>query len=273
MQWRLLPPVDGPGAFHMAADAALVESVRDGRSGPVLRFYRWTPACVTLGKFQPVEGNVRVENCQSLGIDIAKRPTGGRAIYHDNEVTFSIIVHERDLPGVGESIMESYRALGAALVAGLQQLGLPAELVDRHARERNGDPTSMTAVGNPACFAAKARCDIMIEGKKVIGCAQMRKAGVILQQNSLPLAVDFPRWDEVFYRSDWQAVMQTGAVDLWTAAHRQVAYDEVFLAICAGFASALEAELCPGELSADERARTLAMLPEYDLVNADGLKV
>ena len=101
MQWRLLPPVDGPGAFHMAADVAVLEAVRAGLSGPVLRFYRWTPACVSLGKFQPAEGNVQLDNCRRLGIDVVKRPTGGRAILHDHEVTFTIMVGERDMPGAG----------------------------------------------------------------------------------------------------------------------------------------------------------------------------
>ena len=64
------------------------------------------------------------------------------------------------------------------------------------------------AAGNPACFAAKARCDLMVHGRKIIGSAQMRKDGLILQQNSLPLTVDFARWEEVFYRSEWQAVAE-----------------------------------------------------------------
>ncbi len=141
MQWRLLPPVDGAGAFHMAADVALLEAVRAGGSAPVLRFYRWTPACVTLGKFQPAEGNVRLDNCRRLGIDVAKRPTGGRAILHDHEVTFTIIVSEGDLPGAGNGIMDSYRQLARALEAGMQRLGIPAELIDGRSPARGGDPS------------------------------------------------------------------------------------------------------------------------------------
>ncbi|MHB9026148.1 MAG: lipoate--protein ligase family protein [Armatimonadota bacterium] len=263
MDWRLLLPVDGPGALQMAADVAILEAIREGKSPPVLRFYRWTPPCVTLGKFQPAEGNVRLEDCARLGVDVARRPTGGRAILHDREVTFSIIIAERDLPGAGGSVMESYRALGAALVDGLRRLNLPAELVDRQATARAGDPPSVMAAGNPACFAAKARCDLMVAGKKIIGSAQMRTGGIILQQNSLPLEIDFPKWDEVFHRSDWQAVARSGAVGLWDAAGRDVSEDEVVAALCAGFTAALGVTLQESTFTSAEEARARELLPEY----------
>lgn len=264
MMWRWLLPVAGPGAWQMAADLAVLEAVRDGQSGPVVRWYRWTPPCVTLGKFQKAAGNVRLENCARLGIDVAQRPTGGRAILHDHEVTFSIIIAERDLPGAGSNVMDSYRALGTALVAGLRGLGLPAELVDRH-----GQPGAGTAV-NPACFAAKARCDLMVNGSKLIGSAQMRRDGVILQQNSLPLTVDFPKWDEVFYRSDWQAVSQGVATDLQTAAGRAVAYEEVMHALANGFTSALGAELENSALTPEEETRAHELAANFAVATVEG---
>ncbi|MHB9132998.1 MAG: lipoate--protein ligase family protein [Armatimonadota bacterium] len=266
--WRFLPPIDGSGAYQMAADVAVLESIRAGISRPVLRFFRWTPACVTLGKFQPAKGNVQLENCRRLGIDVAKRPTGGRAILHDHEVTFSIILAEHDLPDAGSNIMESYRALGKALVAGLRQLGLPAELVDRHAQPGAGTAPTLAAAGNPACFAAKARCDLMVNGRKIIGSAQLRKDGIILQQNSLPLSINFPTWDEVFYRSDWEAVARAGAVDLWSAAGRQVSYEEVVDALRSGFTTALGISFVTEQLTPTEHERALALLPEYSVFSA-----
>lgn len=264
-QWRFIPPSDGPGAWHMAVDAALVEAVRDGLSGPVLRFYHWTPVCVTLGKFQPADGNVQLDNCARLGFDVAKRPTGGRAILHDHEVTFSIIIKEEDLPSAGSNIMDSYRVLGAALTNGLQHLGVAAELVDYHAKSRGADAGMMTSAGNPACFAAKARCDIMVQHRKIIGCAQLRRQGVILQQNSLPLTVNYPQWNEVFYRADWQEVAASGAIELWNAAGREVAYDEVVEAICAGVAENLQVELVPSSLNIQELARAEVLHPDYQV--------
>lgn len=261
--WRYMPPADGPGAFHMAADVAVLEAIRAGRSGPVLRFYRWTPPCVTLGKFQPAEGNVRLEDCARLGFDVVRRPTGGRAILHHREVTFSMIIAEEDLPQAGTSIMDSYRVLGAALVDGLRRLGLDAELVDRKANTRSGDPPSLSAVGNPACFAAKARCDLMVNGRKIIGSAQLRKDGVILQQNSLPLSVDYPIWGQVFFRSDWEAVMRDGMVDLWTAAGREVPEADVVAAIAEGFTSALGVKFADSAFTPEEEQRAWELAPEY----------
>jgi lipoate-protein ligase A len=269
-RWRLLLPTDGPGALQMAGDTAILEAMRAGQAGPTLRFYRWTPACVTLGRFQPAEGNVRLDECARLGIDVVTRPTGGRAIFHDHEVTFSILLAERDLPAAGANIMESYRALGCALVEGLRRLELPAELVDRHASARAGDPVSVMAAGNPACFAAKARCDLMVAGKKLIGSAQQRKDGFILQQNSLPLTIDFPRWDDVFYRADWAQVMAAGATDLYTCAGRAIPYDDVVAALCVGFESALDIRLEATTLSAEETRRAWALAPDYAVQSTAG---
>lgn len=266
--WRYVPPAEGSGAFHMAADVAVREAIRAGLAGPTLRFYEWTPPCVTLGKFQPADGNVQLENCARLGFDVVRRPTGGRAILHHHEVTFSIIVAETDLPEAGGSVMDSYRVLGSALADGLQRLGLPAELVDRKTTVRGGDPPSMMAAGNPACFAAKARCDLMVAGRKIIGCAQQRKDGIILQQNSLPLSVEFPLWDKVFHRSDWEAVMRDGMVDLWTAAGRQVVEGDVVAALCAGFAATLGIRLETGVLTAEEERRAWELVPEYAVQQA-----
>ncbi|OPZ84475.1 MAG: Octanoyltransferase LipM [bacterium ADurb.Bin429] len=261
--WRWLAPLDGPGAFHMAADVAIAEAIRAGQALPTLRFYRWAPPCVTLGKFQPAEGNVQLDACTDLGYDVVRRPTGGRAILHDHEVTFSIIIAEADLPGAGSNIMESYRALGRALVDGLRRLDLPAELVDRNASARAADPPSVMAAGNPACFAAKARCDLMVNEKKLIGSAQLRKDGVIVQQNSLPLTIDFPRWDDVFYRSDWEQVMRAGAIGLHECAGRAIPYGDVVAALRAGFESALDISFDDGALSAEEEQRARELIPDY----------
>lgn len=231
-----------------------------------MRFYRWTPPCVSLGKFQPAEGNVQLENCARLGIDVVRRPTGGRAILHQHEVTFSILVAEKDLPEAGTGVMDSYRVLGAALVDGLRRLGVPAELVDRHAQARGGDPASVMAAGNPACFAAKARCDIMVAGKKIIGCAQLRKDGIILQQNSLPLTIDFSLWEEVFYRSDADAVARDGVLTLHAAAGREVVYNDVVAALFTGFEAKLNTILVPGKLTPEEDSRARELMAELSVL-------
>ena len=103
----------------------------------------------------------------------------------------------------------------------------------------------------------------MVDGKKIIGSAQLRKDGVILQQNSLPLAVDYPAWDEVFFRSDWQAVMREGMVDLWTAAGRETPEDEVVAVLREGFRSALGVDFTDSAFTPDEERRARELVPEY----------
>jgi lipoate-protein ligase A len=263
-EWRFLPPIDNHGYTHMATDIALLEAVQNGISAPVLRFYHWRPACVTLGKFQPAEGNININRCREMGIDISRRPTGGRAIFHDDEVTFSIIIAEKDLPGAGSNIMDSYRVLGTAMVSGMRKLGLPAELVDIHANSFS-EAESVSTSANPACFAARARCDLMVNGAKIIGSAQMRRDGVILQQNSLPLSINFPIWQEIFYRSDWEKVAAGKAVSLNEAARRNITEYEVINAIKAGFTEELGIRWIDSEITTDEMKRTEELV--------DGLKV
>ncbi len=254
-EWRFLPAINDRGWMHMAIDIALSESVQNGLSAPVLRFYRWQPACVTLGKFQPVEGNIQIDYCREMGIDISRRPTGGRAIFHDDEVTFSIIISEKDLPGAGSNVMESYRALGTAMVCGMRKLGLSAELVDIHTNSFS-EAASVSTVANPACFAARARCDLMVNGAKIIGSAQMRRDGVILQQNSLPLNINFPLWNEIFYRSDWQKVAAGKAVSLNEAAGRIIPEEEVIAALKSGFSEELGIKWIDSEITAEEMERS-----------------
>ena len=103
----------------------------------------------------------------------------------------------------------------------------------------------------------------MVAGRKIIGSAQLRKNGVILQQNSLPLQINFPLWDEVFFRSDWQHVADSGAVDLWLAAGREIAHDEVVEAICDGFRSVLGITFVNDALTDADADRARTLQPDY----------
>ncbi len=158
---------------------------------------------------------------------MVRRPTGGRAILHTaNEVTFSLVVSAARLGTTG--VMDSYRALAGGIVGALRSLGLDARLV-----ERSGT-TSPAMAQDPACFAVKARCDLVVGDAKLVGSAQVQRHGVILQQNSLPLRIDLGEWRKVFLRSD-DAPQATGLCD---AAGRDVGYAEVAGALRQGFAEA-----------------------------------
>jgi lipoate-protein ligase A len=184
-EWRLIQSGFQTGAMNMSLDEVLLSAVARGASPPVLRFYRWRPATVTLGYAQSVARDIDLEICHQAGLDVIRRSTGGRAVLHDNEVTYAVIA-----PSVcglfGNSVLDSYRVISEVLQKALRQLGLPAELVA--GRPRDGQQHATKAV----CFSAPSQYELVIEGRKVAGSAQKRHGQAFLQHGSIPLEMDLP---------------------------------------------------------------------------------
>jgi lipoyl(octanoyl) transferase len=157
----------------MAVDEALADSVRITRR-PVLRIYRWSPRCLSLGRNQPAEGHYDVDAIRKAGADVVRRPTGGRAVLHDRELTYGVAVPD----GMLGSPRETYRRIHSALVAGLLRLGVTAEMRPRSARRAS--PPSLVP-----CFREPAEGEIVAGGSKLVGSAQVRLRGTILQHGSL----------------------------------------------------------------------------------------
>jgi lipoate-protein ligase A len=257
-RWRFIDSGPMPGADNMALDEAMFEAHAAGAVPPTLRVYTWRPWAVSLGRFQRVEGSIDLEACRRLGIDVVRRPTGGRAILHTaEEVTFGVVVSAARLGTTG--IMDSYRALAAAIAAGLKLLGLDARLVERRPAA-GAQPSGQ----DPACFAVKARCDLVVGAAKLVGSAQVQREGVILQQNSLPLRIDLTPWADVFVRSG-PAPEATG---LWDAAHRQVLYGEVASALRQGFAATFAIDFEDSEPTAEEQRRARQRREERAILDA-----
>lgn len=178
--WRLLitPPL--PGARNMAIDQAITEHYAQ-TGQPTLRLYRWTPRCLSLGIAQRLERDVDRAACAAHGIDIVRRATGGRAILHDQEVTYALII-ATDHPCIGgTTIVQSYRAISAALCAGLAQLGAAPQLAPHPERH---------ATSSAACFDTPGAYEITIDGRKLVGSAQARQQGVLLQHGTILLHAD-----------------------------------------------------------------------------------
>jgi lipoate-protein ligase A len=182
-KWRLINSGEQTGAMNMALDEALLNSVAAGHSWPVLRFYRWQPATVTLGYAQSVHTDLDLDVCSQAGIDVVRRSTGGRAVLHDHEVTYSVIA-PLNTGLFGGSVLECYRIISEVLQKTLLQLGLPAQLVP--GKPRGGHQNSMKAV----CFSAPSQYELVIEGRKVAGSAQKRQGQSFLQHGSIPLEMD-----------------------------------------------------------------------------------
>jgi lipoate-protein ligase A len=249
--WRYLDSGPQRGALNMATDEVMLDAHLRGEIPPTLRVYTWRPRAISLGRFQEAEASVDLEECRRLGVDVVRRPTGGRAILHtEDEVTFSIVVSEKLLGRRG--VMECYRALARSFVAGLRLLGVDARLV-----ERSANAPRRAAAQDPACFAVKARCDLVVGSEKLLGSAQLHHDGVVLQQNSLPLRIPLEDWGRLFRRKP----VAPAALGLRDAAGAELGYQQVAGALKAGLEEVFGAQLVAGELSEWETARAAALAP------------
>ncbi len=233
--WRLLDTPPAPGAWNMAVDEALADGVRDG-GVPVLRFSRWDPACLSLGRNQPSDGYDRDE-IRRRGIDVVRRPTGGRAVLHHRELTYSVIVRD----GVLGSPRQAYAAINRALVAGLRRLGIDARLQPA-GQERAPIPSLAP------CFEQPVEGEVTAAGGKLVGSAQRRERGAILQHGSLPIDDD---------QSLVPALMNAGTpveppATLTALLERAPEWDEVVGALAAGWEETTGVRLERGGLSEAE---------------------
>jgi len=188
-RWSVIISAAATGAWNMALDEAILEAVVTHQAPPTLRLYAWQPPCLSLGQAQPYRDVDRTA-LTAAGWDLVRRPTGGRAILHTDELTYSVSAPQHE-PRVAGSILESYRRLSAALLLALQIMHLPARADQQY-------PLPEGAQQNGAvCFEVPSNYEITVEGKKLIGSAQARRLGGVLQHGSLPLYGDLTRITQV----------------------------------------------------------------------------
>ena len=179
-KWRLIVDGDRDAAFNMAADDAMFRSRAAGRVPPTLRFYGWNGPAISLGRLQrSLAGKLDMDYCRESGTTLVRRPTGGRAVIHGHDLTFSITLLESEIPSEYRSIVKSHQWLMSGIAAGLRSLGACAELGPDANRPT---PASISA----DCFAHVAECDIRVGREKVVGAAQARSRGALLEQGSIP---------------------------------------------------------------------------------------
>ncbi|MGQ9888051.1 MAG: lipoate--protein ligase family protein [Aggregatilineales bacterium] len=246
-QWRLIYDSPTSGARNMAIDDAILTV---GQQLPTLRFYAWQPPCLSLGYGQRA-ADVDFARLAAAGWDVVRRPTGGRAILHTDELTYSLILPADDPISEG-GILPSYRRIRYALTAGLKRLGVTPD----------PDTNSAVVSTDPLCFNSPGHYEITVNGRKLIGSAQARRRGGVLQHGSLPLFGDLARiCDALVYPDEaarelaraqvrarattLAAVLRVAHVD-WTAAAD---------ALASGFAEVFDVTFGggPGQLSPAER--------------------
>ena len=195
----------------MALDESLLHSVASGNSLPVLRFYRWQPATVTLGYAQSVFKDVDLDVCRQAGLDVVRRSTGGRAVLHDHEVTYSVIAPlNTDL--FGHSVLDCYRVISEILQNTLIQLGFPAQLVP--GKPQGGSQNAIKSV----CFSTPSQYELLVDGRKVAGSAQKRYGQAFLQHGSIPIEMDLELLSNVLKINDTSvdSLSNVGWLNQWS---------------------------------------------------------
>ncbi len=246
--WRLLLDGAADGPTNMAADEAVLLSVVEGTSPPTLRFYGWSPPCLTLGRSQPLAEADRAA-CRGAGVDVVRRPSGGQAILHTDELTYSVALCQAD-PRAAGGVIEGYRRLSEGLLGGLRRLGVEAVQASGGAQKR--------AEYTPVCFEVPSDYEITAGERKLVGSAQWRARGGVLQHGTLPLHGDLTRVVEYLIFSDEERAvrrrsLRNRALTLEEAAGRVIPFDAAAQALAEGLAGALNLTLVPGELTDHER--------------------
>lgn len=229
--WRFMDTGPGNAARNMEIDRRLLDEAASGRALPTLRFYTWDPPAVSIGRFQRVDTSVDIDACRRHGIDIVRRITGGRAVLHLRELTYSI-ASPADILLFPPDILGTYRVIAEGLLKGLSNLGIAAEMLSRSCR--NAALVKRSAK-DPACFSSPSWYEIVVNGRKIIGSAQKRVRGGFLQHGSILISYE--------HALEASVIRGGGSADRVACIEgelgRDVRIEEVKTAFRLGFAEAL----------------------------------
>lgn len=258
--WRLIHTPPAAGAWNMALDEAILEAIGRGESPTTLRFYAWEPPCLSLGHNQPI-ADVDRARLVTRGWQLVRRPTGGRAILHADELTYAVIGPYSD-PILTGGVLDSYQRLAQAILAALQTLHLSAEALPH--------PTQPTdkKKQEPVCFEVPSNYEITVNGKKLVGSAQARKVIGVLQHGTLPLHGDITRITQALSFPDEAARARAArrvlerAATVEASTGKIVSWQAAAEAFRAAFETTLKLALTPGEITPAELERAEALVKE-----------
>ncbi len=244
--WRMLRSSPAPGVENMATDMALLREVRE----PVLRLYAWSPPAISLGYHQKIS-EIDTRRCATLGIDVVRRPTGGRAILHAEELTYAVIL-PADHPWFADGVYRVYERISGALLQALQTMGLPAVLA---APESSSEKKYARRA---ACFARSVRHEISVHGRKMVGSAQRRFREGLLQHGSILTGPAHEQLEQLLMQPaspDAGPGLRQTAICMQDVLGRQPGLDEVVAAVISGFETFFQIELVESTLTQAETER------------------
>lgn len=257
--WHYLDSGKQTPAYNMAADECLLRWHSEGKIPPVLRFYEWKPAGLSVGYFQKTKNKIDVDAVEQHGFKLVRRLTGGRAVLHDDELTYSVIVSEKH-PNMPASVKEAYLVISKGLLQGLQALDIPASFATPEGK--------LDVQSSAVCFEEPSWYEIIIDNKKAIGSAQTRKSGVILQHGSIPITVDNELLYNLFIYKNEKVKeramrgFKDKAISLTEATNRAISIEDLKKSIKSGMESALNIHLEPFELTPEQEEEILDLAKE-----------
>ncbi|MGX0055761.1 lipoyl(octanoyl) transferase [Staphylococcus hominis] len=263
--WNFINTGSHDPYYNMAMDEALLNFVSRGEIDPVVRFYTWNPATLSVGYFQRLKKEIDIDKVKEKGFGLVRRQTGGRGVLHDKELTYSVIVLESH-PNMPSTITEAYRVISEGLLEGFKLLGFDAYFaIPRSKEEREKLKQPRSAV----CFDAPSWYELVVEGRKIAGSAQTRQKGVILQHGSLLQDVDVDELFDMFiFKNDrLKEKMKKAFVDKAVAINdisdRHISIEEMEKAFEEGFKKGLNIEFKPLSLTENQLAEVKVLEEKY----------
>ncbi|MFQ5657203.1 MAG: biotin/lipoate A/B protein ligase family protein [Candidatus Methylomirabilales bacterium] len=245
-RWRIFPDEPRDGPTNMAIDEMLVLGCAQGFSPPTLRIYGWSVPTVSLGYNQPLH-EVDLTACRQRGIPVVRRPTGGRALLHHQELTYSLVL---PISSGSRGVLHDYQWIAHCLLLGLRKLGVAATL-------SRGDHSKADAGG--LCFLSPSRYELTVDGRKLIGSAQRRFSQALLQQGSLLIQIEYSSWIALFPHGK---ELDARATALQPLLGRSPSWEEMVNAMRAGFEECTGVQLELGGLTAREWAMAQGLVTQ-----------
>ena len=245
-QWRLLQTGFSTASTNMAVDRAILVANSEGKVPPTVRFYGWMPPAISIGYFQSLTDEIDLDVCKKLGVNYVRRITGGGAVFHDKELTYSIVIPESH-PEIPKNIMKSYGRICGAVMKGLEHLGIESEYAPIN--------------------------DIVTGGRKISGNAQTRKLETVLQHGTVIMDVDVDKMFSLLkvpnekIKDKLIADVKQRVTSIRHILGKDVRFEEVAKAMKMGFEEEFHVELIEGKLIKEELV--LAKKFEKECFSAD----
>ncbi|SCS22488.1 lipoate--protein ligase family protein [Staphylococcus caeli] len=264
-RWNFINTGSKDPYYNMAFDEALLNFVARGEIDPVIRFYTWDPATLSIGYFQRLTKEIDIAKVKEKDYGLVRRQTGGRGVLHDKELTYSVIVPESH-PNMPSTVTEAYRVISEGLLEGFKYLGFDASFAiprSKEEREKLKQPRSSV------CFDAPSWYELVVEGRKIAGSAQVRQKGVILQHGSLLQDVDIDDLFDMFIfknerlKDKMKQAFVEKAVAINDISNRHITIEEMEEAFEIGFKKGLNIDFKPLELTEQQQQEVLELVEKY----------